>query len=112
MIRTNSFKPFYKLDIRINTPTLFLPVNETTRRGFHAELGCLTVKNRFVARAGKPGQKYLPMIDQMEVVCTEMKLYRVAEYGGETRVHAYQVQILNENIKVSCLHLYYKLIMY
>ena len=72
----------YLLDIEIDSPTVFVPANETSKNGFQAEIGSLAVKNSFKLLRGNVHHKFGAMIDQINVHCANLQLYRIVEYSS------------------------------
>ena len=90
----------YSLDIEIDTPTVFIPVNEQSKCGLQAELGVLIIKNRFEAINGT-ATKYAPMLDQIVINIKELRLYRIMEYVGRAKLDKTQhVEVFNESFDI------------
>uniref|UniRef100_A0A7N6BRJ3 Vacuolar protein sorting 13 homolog A n=1 Tax=Anabas testudineus TaxID=64144 RepID=A0A7N6BRJ3_ANATE len=64
------------LDVHFNAPVIFLPQSSTSSNVIGADLGLLSVKNRFAKQPFKSDAKIPPVVDIMTVKLTDLKMYR------------------------------------
>uniref|UniRef100_A0A665TGP5 Vacuolar protein sorting 13 homolog A n=1 Tax=Echeneis naucrates TaxID=173247 RepID=A0A665TGP5_ECHNA len=64
------------LNIHFNAPVIFLPQSSSSSNVIVADLGLLSVKNRFSKQPCKSDAKIPPVVDIMTVRLTDLKLYR------------------------------------
>lgn len=75
------------LNVHLNAPVIFLPQSSSSSNVIVADLGFLSVKNRFAKQPFKSVVKIPPVVDIMTVRLTNLKMYRS------------EAEHLNENIK-------------
>nr|XP_020458048.1 vacuolar protein sorting-associated protein 13A isoform X1 [Monopterus albus] len=64
------------LDVHFNAPVIFLPQSSSSSNVIVADLGLLSVKNRFAKQPFKSDAKIPPVVDIMTVKLTDLKMYR------------------------------------
>ena len=64
------------LNIHFNAPVIFLPQSSSSSNVIVADLGLLSVKNRFAKQSFKSVVKIPPVVDIMTVRLTNLKMYR------------------------------------
>uniref|UniRef100_A0A665TU24 Vacuolar protein sorting 13 homolog A n=1 Tax=Echeneis naucrates TaxID=173247 RepID=A0A665TU24_ECHNA len=78
------------LNIHFNAPVIFLPQSSSSSNVIVADLGLLSVKNRFSKQPCKSDAKIPPVVDIMTVRLTDLKLYRTTYinegFQGETQL--------------------------
>uniref|UniRef100_A0A673CK23 Vacuolar protein sorting 13 homolog A n=1 Tax=Sphaeramia orbicularis TaxID=375764 RepID=A0A673CK23_9TELE len=71
------------LNVHFNAPIILLPQSSSSTNVIVADLGLLSVKNRFAKQPFKIDVKIPPVVDIMTVKLTDLKMYR---FEGETHV--------------------------
>lgn len=78
------------LNVHFNAPVIFLPQSSTSSNVIVADLGLLSVKNRFNKQPFKREAKIPPVVDIMTVRLTDLKMYRSTYidegFQGETEL--------------------------
>ncbi|XP_072290202.1 intermembrane lipid transfer protein VPS13A isoform X2 [Eucyclogobius newberryi] len=78
------------LNVHFNAPVIFLPQSSTSSNVIVADLGRLSVKNRFVTQPYKSDAKIPPVVDIIKVKLTDLKMYRTTykndKFQGETQL--------------------------
>ncbi|XP_074493929.1 intermembrane lipid transfer protein VPS13A isoform X2 [Sebastes fasciatus] len=78
------------LDVHFNAPVIFLPQSSSSSNVIVADLGLLSVKNRFAKQPFKSDAKIPPVVDIMTVRLTDLKMYRTTYkdegFQGETEL--------------------------
>ncbi|KAK7933821.1 hypothetical protein WMY93_004717 [Mugilogobius chulae] len=78
------------LSVRFNAPVIFLPQSSSSSNVIVADLGRLSIKNRFVKQPWKSDAKIPPIVDIMKVTLTDLKMYRTTfkndKYQGEVQL--------------------------
>ncbi|KAM3611748.1 uncharacterized protein V6R79_023535 [Siganus canaliculatus] len=78
------------LDVHFNAPVIFLPQSSSSSNVIVADLGLLSVKNRFTKQPFKSDAKIPPVVDVMAVSLTDLKMYRTTfvneGFQGETEL--------------------------
>lgn len=64
------------LEVHFNAPVIFLPQSSSSSNVIVADLGKLSVKNRFVKQPFKSDSTIPPVVDKMTVKLTDLKMYR------------------------------------
>lgn len=64
------------LNVHFNAPVIFLPQSSSSSNVIVADLGLLSVKNRFAKQPYKRVVKIPPVVDIMTVRLTNLKMYR------------------------------------
>lgn len=64
------------LDINIKAPVVIVPQSAVSANVLVADLGLITVKNRFFIAKTKTRYNLPPVVDSMTVKLSELKLYR------------------------------------
>uniref|UniRef100_A0A669F4A6 Vacuolar protein sorting 13 homolog A n=1 Tax=Oreochromis niloticus TaxID=8128 RepID=A0A669F4A6_ORENI len=70
------------LDVHFNAPVIFLPQSSSSSNVIVADLGLLSIKNRFAKQPCKSDASIPPVVDIMTVRLTDLKMYRV-KYKNE-----------------------------
>lgn len=76
------------LNVHFNAPVIFLPQSSSSSNVIVADLGLLSVKNRFAKQPFKSVVKIPPVVDIMTVRLTNLKMYR-----SETEHHERTVKM-------------------
>lgn len=66
------------LNVRFNAPLIFMPQSSTSTNVIVADLGRLSVRNRFATQPYKSDAAIPPVVDIMSVKLTDLKMYRSA----------------------------------
>ncbi|KAF1389209.1 hypothetical protein PFLUV_G00071060 [Perca fluviatilis] len=78
------------LNVHFNAPVIFLPQSSSSSNVIVADLGLLSVKNRFSKQPFKSDAKIPPVVDVMTVKLTDLKMYRTTYkdegFHGETQL--------------------------
>ncbi|XP_055079954.1 vacuolar protein sorting-associated protein 13A isoform X2 [Periophthalmus magnuspinnatus] len=78
------------LNVHFNAPVIFLPQSSSSSNVIVADLGLLSVKNRFVTQPFKSNAKIPPVVDIMKVKLTDLKMFRTTykndKFQGETQL--------------------------
>ncbi|KAM9359845.1 intermembrane lipid transfer protein VPS13A [Symphorus nematophorus] len=78
------------LNVHFNAPVIFLPQSSSSHNVIVADLGLLSVKNRFAKQPFKSDVKIPPVVDIMTVRLTDLKMYRTTHinegFQGETQL--------------------------
>uniref|UniRef100_A0A673CJN2 Vacuolar protein sorting 13 homolog A n=1 Tax=Sphaeramia orbicularis TaxID=375764 RepID=A0A673CJN2_9TELE len=78
------------LNVHFNAPIILLPQSSSSTNVIVADLGLLSVKNRFAKQPFKIDVKIPPVVDIMTVKLTDLKMYRITykndRFEGETHV--------------------------
>ncbi|XP_070690657.1 intermembrane lipid transfer protein VPS13A [Pempheris klunzingeri] len=78
------------LNVHFNAPVIFLPQSSSSSNVIVADLGLLSVKNRFAKQPFKSDAKIPPVVDIMTVRLTDLKMYRTTyaneSFEGETQL--------------------------
>ncbi|MEQ2310370.1 hypothetical protein AMECASPLE_008153, partial [Ameca splendens] len=78
------------LDVHLNAPVIFLPQSSSSSNVIVADLGFLSVKNRFIKQPFKNNTAIPPVVDKMTVKLTDLKMYRTnyvnGKFEGETQL--------------------------
>lgn len=82
------------LNVHFNAPVIFLPQSSSSSNVIVADLGLLSVKNRFAKQPFKSIVKIPPVVDIMTVRLTNLKMYR-----SETEHHQRTVRMWFSSIK-------------
>lgn len=64
------------LNVHFNAPVIFLPQSSSSSNVIVADLGFLSVKNRFAKQPFKSVVKIPPVVDIMTIRLTNLKMYR------------------------------------
>lgn len=64
------------LEVHFNAPVIFLPQSSSSSNVIVADLGKLSVKNRFVKQPFKSDSTIPPVVDKMTVKLSDLKMYR------------------------------------
>lgn len=64
------------LNVHFNAPIIFLPQSSSSSNVIVADLGLLSVKNAFSKQPFKSDAKIPPVVDEMIVRLTDLKMYR------------------------------------
>lgn len=64
------------LNVRFNAPLIFMPQSSTSTNVIVADLGRLSVRNRFAKQPDKSNAGIPPVVDIMSVKLTDLKMYR------------------------------------
>ncbi|XP_026177375.1 intermembrane lipid transfer protein VPS13A isoform X2 [Mastacembelus armatus] len=70
------------LNVHFNAPVIFLPQSSSSSNVIVADLGLLSVKNRFAKQPFKSDAKIPPVVDIMTVKLTDLKMYRTSYING------------------------------
>uniref|UniRef100_H3C3Y7 Vacuolar protein sorting 13 homolog A n=1 Tax=Tetraodon nigroviridis TaxID=99883 RepID=H3C3Y7_TETNG len=70
------------LNVHLNAPVIFLPQSSSSSNVIVADLGFLSVKNRFAKQPFKSVVKIPPVVDIMTVRLTNLKMYRTTYIKG------------------------------
>uniref|UniRef100_A0A3Q4HB17 Vacuolar protein sorting 13 homolog A n=1 Tax=Neolamprologus brichardi TaxID=32507 RepID=A0A3Q4HB17_NEOBR len=65
------------LDVHFNAPVIFLPQSSSSSNVIVADLGLLSIKNRFAMQPCKSDASIPPVVDIMTVRLTDLKMFRV-----------------------------------
>lgn len=68
------------LDVDIKAPVVFLPQSSVSHNVIVADLGLVTVKNRFEMVSSPTHTKIPPVMDIMAVGLSDLKMFRLGEY--------------------------------
>eukprot|EP00066_Takifugu_rubripes_P024587 XP_011613853.1 PREDICTED: vacuolar protein sorting-associated protein 13A [Takifugu rubripes] len=71
-----------RLNVHFNAPVIFLPQSSSSSNVIVADLGLLSVKNRFAKQPFKSIVKIPPVVDIMTVRLTNLKMYRTTYING------------------------------
>ncbi|XP_062237859.1 vacuolar protein sorting-associated protein 13A isoform X1 [Platichthys flesus] len=78
------------LNVHFNAPVIFLPQSSSSTNVIVADLGLLSVKNRFSKQPFKSDANIPPVVDIMTVRLTDLKMYRTTYvnqgFEGETQL--------------------------
>uniref|UniRef100_A0A096M2S5 Vacuolar protein sorting 13 homolog A n=1 Tax=Poecilia formosa TaxID=48698 RepID=A0A096M2S5_POEFO len=78
------------LDVHFNAPVIFLPQSSSSSNVIVADLGFLSVNNRFIKQPFKGDAAIPPVVDKMTVKLTDLKMYRTTykngKFEGETQL--------------------------
>ncbi|KAI3372816.1 hypothetical protein L3Q82_023273 [Scortum barcoo] len=78
------------LNVHFNAPVIFLPQSSSSSNVIVADLGLLSVKNRFAKQPFKSDAKIPPVVDIMTVRLSDLKMYRTTyineRFQGETQL--------------------------
>ncbi|KAJ0067962.1 hypothetical protein NL108_014076, partial [Boleophthalmus pectinirostris] len=78
------------LSVHFNAPVIFLPQSSSSSNVIVADLGRLSVKNRFVTKPFKSDAKIPPVVDIIKVKLTDLRMYRTTykndKFQGETQL--------------------------
>ncbi|TNN62598.1 Vacuolar protein sorting-associated protein 13A [Liparis tanakae] len=78
------------LNVHFNAPVIFLPQSSSSSNVIVADLGLLSVKNAFTKQPFKSDDKIPPVVDEMIVRLTDLKMYRTTYvdegFQGETQL--------------------------
>ncbi|XP_059192632.1 vacuolar protein sorting-associated protein 13A [Centropristis striata] len=78
------------LNVHFNAPVIFLPQSSSSSNVIVADLGLLSVKNRFAKQPCKSDAKIPPVVDIMTVRLTDLRMYRTTYidegFQGETQL--------------------------
>ncbi|NXA51596.1 VP13A protein, partial [Nothocercus julius] len=88
------------LDINIKAPVVIVPQSAMSANVLVADLGLITVKNRFVIAKTKTRYTLPPVIDSMTVRLSELKLYRSYYESGSLQTEVQLLQPLNLEVIV------------
>lgn len=66
------------LNVHFNAPLIFMPQSSTSTNVIVADLGRLSVRNRFAKQPYKSNAAIPPVVDIMAVKLTDLKMYRSA----------------------------------
>lgn len=69
------------LNVHFNAPVIFLPQSSSSSNVIVADLGRLSVKNRFAKQPSKSDTNIPPVVDIMAVKLTDLKMYRLESRG-------------------------------
>lgn len=69
------------LNVHFNAPVIFLPQSSSSANVIVADLGRLSVKNRFAKQPSKSDANIPPVVDIMAVKLTDLKMYRLEARG-------------------------------
>lgn len=84
------------LNVHFNAPVIFLPQSSSSINVIVADLGRLSVKNRFDKKPFKSDSKIPPVVDIMTVKLSDLKMYR--SEAGRVLGHIFLIlQSINEN---------------
>ncbi|XP_078809182.1 intermembrane lipid transfer protein VPS13A isoform X3 [Oryzias latipes] len=70
------------LEVHFNAPVIFLPQSSSSSNVIVADLGKLSVKNRFVKQPFKSDSTIPPVVDKMTVKLSDLKMYRTTYISG------------------------------
>lgn len=70
------------LDVHFNAPVIFLPQSSSSSNVIVADLGLLSIKNRFAMQPCKSDASIPPVVDIMTVRLTDLKMFRSVSVGG------------------------------
>lgn len=84
------------LNVHFNAPVIFLPQSSSSSNVIVADLGLLSVKNRFAKQPFKSIVKIPPVVDIMTVRLTNLKMYR-----SETEHHSVHQKCTLVSLKLS-----------
>ncbi|KAM6931036.1 intermembrane lipid transfer protein VPS13A [Xenentodon cancila] len=70
------------LNVHFNAPVIFLPQSSSSSNVIVADLGLLSVKNRFAKQPYKSDAAIPPVVDVMTVRLTDLKMYRTTYIDG------------------------------
>uniref|UniRef100_A0A8B9SEM5 Vacuolar protein sorting-associated protein 13A n=1 Tax=Apteryx owenii TaxID=8824 RepID=A0A8B9SEM5_APTOW len=88
------------LDINIKAPVVIVPQSAMSANVLVADLGLITVKNRFIIAKTKTRYTLPPVIDSMTVKLSELKLYRSYYESGSLQTEVQLLQPLNLEVIV------------
>ncbi|XP_075995110.1 intermembrane lipid transfer protein VPS13A isoform X2 [Genypterus blacodes] len=78
------------LEVHFNAPVIFVPQSSSSTNVIVADLGLLSVKNRFAKQPCKSDVKIPPVVDIMTVELSDLKMYRTtynaSGFQGETQL--------------------------
>ncbi|XP_029916803.1 intermembrane lipid transfer protein VPS13A isoform X3 [Myripristis murdjan] len=78
------------LEVHLNAPVIFVPQSSSSANVIVADLGFLSVKNRFAKEPCETHVKIPPIVDIMTVGLTDLKMYRTTyetgRFQGETQL--------------------------
>ncbi|XP_023200047.1 vacuolar protein sorting-associated protein 13A isoform X2 [Xiphophorus maculatus] len=78
------------LDVHFNAPVIFLPQSSSSSNVIVADLGFLSIKNRFIKQPFKSDATIPPVVDKMIMKLTDLKMYRTTykngKFEGETQL--------------------------
>ncbi|XP_028269802.1 intermembrane lipid transfer protein VPS13A isoform X2 [Parambassis ranga] len=78
------------LNVHFNAPVIFLPQSSTSSNVIVADLGLLSVKNRFAKQPCQSDAKIPPVVDIMSVRLSDLKMYRTTHinerFQGEVQL--------------------------
>uniref|UniRef100_A0A669EIP5 Vacuolar protein sorting 13 homolog A n=1 Tax=Oreochromis niloticus TaxID=8128 RepID=A0A669EIP5_ORENI len=74
------------LDVHFNAPVIFLPQSSSSSNVIVADLGLLSIKNRFAKQPCKSDASIPPVVDIMTVRLTDLKMYRSVSVGEEIQL--------------------------
>ncbi|XP_057258116.1 intermembrane lipid transfer protein VPS13A isoform X6 [Pezoporus wallicus] len=88
------------LDINIKAPVVIVPQSAMSTNVLVADLGLITVKNRFFISKTKTQYNLPPVVDSMTVKLSELKLYRSCYEQGLLQTEVQLLQPLNLEVVV------------
>uniref|UniRef100_A0A8B9FZR9 Vacuolar protein sorting 13 homolog A n=1 Tax=Amazona collaria TaxID=241587 RepID=A0A8B9FZR9_9PSIT len=88
------------LDINIKAPVVIVPQSAMSTNVLVADLGLITVKNRFFISKTKTQYSLPPVVDSMTVKLSELKLYRSCYEQGLLQTEVQLLQPLNLEVVV------------
>ncbi|XP_031458242.1 vacuolar protein sorting-associated protein 13A [Phasianus colchicus] len=88
------------LDINIKAPVVIIPQSAVSANVLVADLGLITIKNRFFIAKTKTRYNLPPVIDSMTVKLSELKLYRSCYEQNSLQTEVELLQPLNLEVAV------------
>ncbi|XP_051657265.1 intermembrane lipid transfer protein VPS13A isoform X1 [Manacus candei] len=88
------------LDINIKAPVVIIPQSAMSENVLVADLGLITVKNRFFIAKTRMCYNLPPVIDSMTVKLSELKLYRSCYEQGSLQTEVQLLQPINLEVAV------------
>ncbi|OXB81709.1 UNVERIFIED_CONTAM: hypothetical protein H355_010270 [Colinus virginianus] len=88
------------LDINIKAPVVIVPQSAVSANVLVADLGLITVKNRFFIAKTKTRYNLPPVVDSMTVKLSELKLYRSCYEQNSLQTEVQLLQPLNLEVAV------------
>ncbi|XP_068165987.1 intermembrane lipid transfer protein VPS13A [Antennarius striatus] len=88
------------LNVHFNAPIIFLPQSSSSSNVIVADLGLLSVKNRFAKQPFKNDANIPPVVDIMTVKLTDLKMYRTTYINGDFQGEIELLKPVSLNLEV------------
>ncbi|XP_076846491.1 intermembrane lipid transfer protein VPS13A isoform X2 [Brachyhypopomus gauderio] len=88
------------LDVDIKAPVVFLPQSSVSTNVIVADLGLVTVKNRFEIVPSETHEKIPPILDIMGVALSDLKMYRTTFNDGRFQSEVQLLKPVNMDLSI------------